>query len=83
MTQVTVRKVDDDVVAAAKAQAAERGVSMNTVLVEALRKQLGTPEKPKTNGLEQFAGDSADLFDEKWEKFLNEDLMEIHPDDWK
>lgn len=83
MTQLTVRRVEESWVAKAKAEAAARGVSMNTVLVEALKEKFGDSGKAKTNGLEKFAGDSADLFDEKWEKFLNEDLMEIHPDDWK
>ncbi|MFC7339132.1 hypothetical protein ACFQY0_18205 [Haloferula chungangensis] len=41
MTQVTTRQVEDEWVAKAKAKAAERGVSMNTVLVEALRTGLG------------------------------------------
>ena len=56
MTQVTVRRVEDDWVARAKAEAAERGVSMNTVLLEALKKVFGEQDEKWTNGLEKLAG---------------------------
>ena len=56
MTQLTVRRVEEAWVAKAKAIAAERGVSMNTILVEVLRQSFGGEDSPKTNGLEQFAG---------------------------
>lgn len=85
MTQVTIRRVEESWVAKAKADAAERGVSMNQVLVDALRQGLGVEGKKKTNGLEHFAGTMhfASVDEEtRWEKFLNEDLNEIHPDDW-
>ncbi len=85
MTQVTIRRVEESWVAKAKADAAARGVSMNQVLVDALQQGLGVEGKKKTNGLERFAGTmhfgSADE-ETRWEKFLNEDLNEIHPDDW-
>ena len=54
MTQVTVRRVEEAWVA--KAIAVERGVSMNTVLVDALQRGLGVATQKKTNGLEEFAG---------------------------
>lgn len=60
MTQVTIRQIEDEWVSAAKAKAAERGVSMNTVLKEAVKKGLGIVEKKKTNGLERFAGSCPD-----------------------
>ena len=86
MTQVTVRRVEEAWVAKAKAEAAERGVSMNTVLVEAIEEKFGGADQPKTNGLEKFAGCMPYESSEErsyWKKFLNEDLNEIHPDDWK
>jgi len=56
MTQVTIRQLEDEWVTAAKAKAADRGVSMNTVLKEAVKNGLGSVDKKKTNGLERFAG---------------------------
>jgi hypothetical protein len=56
MTQVTVRRVDEAWVAKAKADAVERGVSMNQVLVDALQRGLGVAAQKKTNGLGKFAG---------------------------
>jgi hypothetical protein len=56
MAQVTVRKVDDSVVAKAKEEAERKGVSMNTVLREAIGRGLGLTEEVKTNGLEKFSG---------------------------
>lgn len=56
MTQLTIRKVEEDWVAKAKEIAAERGVSMNTVIVEALRQSFGKVSRSKANGLQEFAG---------------------------
>ena len=56
MSQVTIRRVEDEWIVKAKAEAKELGVSMNQVLVDALAKGLGVGEKKKTNGLEKFAG---------------------------
>jgi len=82
MTQVTIRRVEESWVAKAKAEAAERGVSMNQVLVDALRRGLGVEPKKKTNGLERFAGDSRHLYDSDWDAYL-EELNEVNPEDWK
>lgn len=85
MTQVTIRRVEASWVAKAKADAAERGVSMNQVLVDALQRGLGVGPEKKTNGLERFAGTMRFGSPEEeacWERFLNEDLNEIHPEDW-
>ena len=82
MTQVTVRKVDETWVARAKAIAAEKGVSMNTVLVEALSRGLGVDGSPRRNGLEKFAGDSADNFGPAWEESM-EVFNAIDPELWK
>jgi selenocysteine-specific translation elongation factor len=68
MTQVTIRQIDEKLVSAAKAKAAERGVSMNTVLKEAVKRGLGIVEKKKSNGLERFAGSCPDEFGEDWKK---------------
>ena len=56
MTQVTVRRIEESWVAKAKAKAADEGVSMNQVLVDAIGKGLGVKSEKKTNGLEKFAG---------------------------
>lgn len=85
MTQVTIRRVEESWVAKAKADAAERGVSMNQVLVDALQVGLGVGPEKKTNGLERFAGTmrfESDEEEARWEKYLNQDLNEIHPEDW-
>lgn len=82
MTQLTVRRVDEEWVAKAKAVAAERGVSMNTVLVEALAKGLGMDGAPCKNGLEKYAADSPNDFGRDWEKSM-EVFNTIDPELWK
>jgi hypothetical protein len=82
MTQVTVRRVDEKWVVKAKAVAAEKGVSMNTVLVEALAKGLGVDCPPRKNGLEQYAADSPDDFGAEWEETM-EVFNTIDPELWK
>jgi len=82
MTQVTIRQLDDEWVSAAKARAAERGVSMNTVLKEAVKSGLGIVDKKKTNGLERFAGACPDEFGEEWDKRM-EVFNEIDEESWK
>jgi len=54
MTQVTIRRVEKDWVAKAKADAAERGVSMNQVLVDALQRGSGVATPKKTNDLKKY-----------------------------
>lgn len=86
MTQVTVRRVDETWVAKAKAEAADRGVSMNTVLLEAIAQGLGVGGEKRTNGLEKFAGKmrfDSEEDEGRWDEFLKEDLNEIHPEDWE
>lgn len=56
MAQVTIRRVEDEWIKQAKAEAKNLGVSMNQVLVDALARGLGVDGKKKTNGLEKFAG---------------------------
>lgn len=82
MTQLTVRRVDESWVAKAKAVAAERGVSMNTVLLDALAKGLGVDDSPRKNGLEKFAADSPEDFGEDWEETM-EIFNTIDPELWK
>ena len=82
MTQVTIRQLEDEWVSAAKARAAERGVSMNTVLKEAVKSGLGIVDKKKTNGLERFAGACPDEFGEEWDKRM-EVFNEIDEESWK
>jgi len=82
MSQVTIRRVEEAWVAKAKAEAAERGVSMNQVLVDALQRGLGVNGHAKTNGLEKFSGDSAHLFDEAFDAAM-EDCSRIDWEEWK
>ena len=80
MKQITVRQVQDRCIEEAKLRSRERGVAMNTVLVEALEKGLGLDPEKKTNGLERFAGDSD--FGPGWDAHL-EELRKVDPKDWK
>lgn len=82
MTQVTVRRVDEKWVLKAKAVAAEKGVSMNTVLVEALARGLGVDDIPHKNGLEKYAADSPDDFGADWEESM-EVFNKVDPELWK
>jgi plasmid stability protein len=81
MTQVTIRRIEESWLEKAKIEAAERRVSMNQVLVEALRRGLGAETEPvrKTN-LDRYAGDSD--FDPEWDKFLEKDLKRLDPELW-
>lgn len=80
MSQVTIRSVKEAWVTKAKQEAKAKGVSMNTVLVEALKRGLGVDGSPMTNGLEKLAGDSD--FGPEWDDFLDE-LNVVNPEDWK
>ncbi len=85
MTQLTIRRVEESWVAKAKADAAERGVSMNQVLVDALQRGLGVSAEKKTNGLERFAG-SLPFESSAEEKAWNEamqDCEQIDEEQWK
>lgn len=82
MTQVTVRNIDDEWVAKAKAEAREKGISMNAVLKEAIGRGLGVESAKTTNGLGKFAGDSSDLFDEGFDEAMA-DCSRIDPRDWE
>ena len=82
MTQVTVRRVEEKWLAKAKAIAAQKGVSMNAVLVEALARGLGEDGVLRKNGLEAFAGDSPDDFGAEWEVSMD-GFNAIDSDLWK
>ena len=82
MTQVTVRNVEEAWVAKAKAEAGRRGVSMNAILVEALAKGLGVVAGIRTNGLEQFAGDSPEEFGSDWDAAMGE-CERVDAEAWK
>jgi len=79
--QVTIRRIEEDWIAKAKAEAAKQGVSMNEVLRNALALGLGASaiRQPKTN-LDKYAGDSN--FGPKWEEFLERDLKQIDDELW-
>ena len=82
MAQLTIRRIEESWVAKAKADAAERGVSMNQVLVDALQRGLGVDAPRKTNGLEKFAGDSPEGFGPEFEAAMK-DCSRIDEDSWK
>ena len=81
MTQVTIRRIEEAWVEKAKEEALRRSVSMNQVLVEALKRGLGADAEPlrKTN-LDRFAGDSE--FGPEWDEFLEKDLKQVDPELW-
>lgn len=80
MKQITVRNVQDRCVAEAKKRARQRGVAMNTILVEALEAGLGIGVENATNGLERYSGDSD--FGPDWDERMAE-TSRIDPEDWK
>ena len=82
MTQVTIRRVDEAWVKKAKEEAKAKGVSMNTVLVDALARGLGVDGKPKTNGLEKFAGTCPEGFGPEFEEAMKV-FEQIDPELWK
>lgn len=84
MKQITVRRVQDRCVEEAKARARQRGVAMNTILVEALEKGLGLDREAapvRRNNLDKFAGDSD--FGPDWDEFLETDLKKVDESLWK
>lgn len=60
-------------------RAHSRGMSLNAYNLELLRREAGTSETKKTNGLERFSGIAA--FDPKIEEAL-EDQRKVTPDKW-
>lgn len=81
MPQVTIRRVEEDWVRKAKEEAARRKVSMNQILVEALRRGLGADSEPvRKSNLDRYAGDSD--FGPEWDDFLDRDLKQIDPEPW-
>ncbi len=81
MTQLTIRRVDEAWVAKAKLEAARLKVSMNQVLVDALRRGLGADGEPvRKNNLDAYAGDSD--FGPSWDEFLDQDLKQVDPELW-
>jgi hypothetical protein len=80
MKQITMRRVGEQCLAEARRLARERGVAMNTVLVEALERGLGLAGERRTNGLEKFAGDSD--FGPDWGDRMRE-LERIDPEGWR
>lgn len=81
MTQVTIRRIEEAWVEKAKEEATRRNVSMNQVLVEALRRGLGADAEPvRKSNLDRYAGDSD--FGPEWDDFLKNDLHQIDPELW-
>ena len=81
MTQVTIRRIEEVWVEKAKDEASRRNVSMNQVLVEALRRGLGADAEPvRKSNLDRYAGDSD--FGPEWDEFLEKDLTQIDPELW-
>lgn len=85
MTQVTVRRIEESWVAKAKAKAADEGVSMNQVLVDAIGKGLGVKSENGSNGLGKFAGSMPFESDEErkqWDEHM-EECGRVDQSDWK
>jgi len=81
MKQVTIRRVDESLLKMAKAEAERRGVSMNEVLRESLRRGLGlAQERPRKTNLDKYAGDSD--FGPGWDDFLEKDLKRVDEELW-
>lgn len=86
MTQITVRKVDDELAEKIRQSAKAGGESVNSLLLKLLRRQFGSSgdggvdepvvrndlEKYRTGWVEDPAFDAA-----------MEDFSQVDPDDWK
>lgn len=80
MKQITIRKVGEPCLKAARMHSKERGIPLNKVWVEALERGLGVSEEKPRNGLEMMAGDSD--FGPEWDEYLA-GLRQVNPEDWK
>ena len=81
MAQVTIRRVDEAWVEKARQEAARLKVSMNQVLVDALRKGLGADVEPvRKANLDRYAGDSD--FGPGWDEFVGKDLQQVDDELW-
>lgn len=81
MAQVTVRGIDEAWLEKAKAEAARRQVSVNQVLVEAVRRGLGADaELLRKSNLDRYAGDSH--IGPEWDDFLEKELKRIDSGMW-
>lgn len=81
MKQVTIRRVEESWLTKAKAEAERRGVSMNEVLREGLRRGLGIEgERVRKSNLDKYAGDSD--FGPDWDEFLEKDLKRLDEELW-
>ncbi len=81
MTQVTIRRVEEAWVEKAKQEASRLNVSMNQVLVNALRRGLNADFEPiRKANLDRYAGDSD--FGPEWDEFLDKDLKKVDAELW-
>jgi hypothetical protein len=79
--QVTIRRVEEDWIKKAKAEAQAKGISMNEVLRRALAIGLGIGgERRRKSNLDRYAGDSD--FGTEWESYLNKDLQKVDEELW-
>ena len=80
-TQYTVRNVPRAVDRALRQKAAERGVSLNTLLLQALESESGIVGTPRTNhDLDSFFGSW--IQDSSVDRALNE-IREVDLKDWE
>jgi|GEM_PF-449428 len=77
--QLTIRGVDEATKRRLTARAKARGMSLNSYNLEILRREAGTSESRKTNGLERFSGIAA--FEPNIEEALKEQRTAT-PDKW-
>jgi hypothetical protein len=77
--QLTIRGVDATTKQLLESRARERGISLNSYNLELLRREVGTNDAKKTNGLERFVG--IVKFASKVEEALK-DQRKPTPDKW-
>jgi len=77
--QLTIRGVDEATKKRLATRARARGMSLNAYNLEVLRREAGTSEVKKTNGLERFSG--VTVLETKIEEALK-DQRKVTPDKW-
>ena len=81
MKQITVRRLNERAINRARELAAQDGISLNCVYLEAIERGLGVREKPiRYDDLDKFAGDAD--FGPEWDQILEKDINRIDEGEW-
>ncbi|MBM3146635.1 MAG: toxin-antitoxin system HicB family antitoxin [Actinobacteria bacterium] len=88
MGVLTVRGVDEQLGVALKAEAAERGVSVNALVLQLLRESLGLdesrPAKPRIyHDLDGFIGSITDEEAEEMLRIIEEECGRVDEEEWR